>query len=173
MAAYTTREDAEKYAAVTRERSVTLSPSRPVADPPYGAAYMHRVEDESAASYRDRVRAALLGPTRTAPVPTDLARLAAEKAKARAARFESQLPGLLDEAPRGARDGFGRRQGSGWDAWLRALADVRERVVCGDIRAQHASTMLVAAYARWHVIMGTKRDACDAPVVDGAGMVIP
>lgn len=172
MSNYATREDLEAYGVLTLG-GVTLPPARPVADPPYGldldrigeTVYgVRRGEEESDKAYRLRCLASFYG-----PVPTvrswiaevaDAARVSPRaQAKARAARFEAQLPGLLDAAPKGARDGFGRRQGPGWDAWLRALADVREQVVCGAVAGQHAMTVLAMAYTRWAAITGVKADA--------------
>ena len=151
------------YGALTLG-GVTLPPVRPVADPPYGldldrigeTVYgVRRGEGESDKAYRDRPIAVLNGPVPMRSMDSS----PRAQAKARAARFETQLPGLLDAAPKGARDGFGRRQGAGWDAWLRALADVRERVVCGAVAGQHAMNVLAMAYTRWTVITGIKAEA--------------
>jgi hypothetical protein len=189
MAAYTTREDAEKYAEVTLG-GVTYSNGAHldrIAESVYG---IRRLEDESTEAYRARCRDALTGPVCQAPLfggwmeaVADVARIAAEaitrafdsspraQAKARADRFESQLPGLLDAAPRGARDGFGRRQGPGWDAWLRALADVREWVVANDGLGGHTATVLAASYRRWTALTGIEVEPYRG--TPGAGEVAP
>jgi hypothetical protein len=47
------------------------------------------------------------------------------------ANWEHHLPELLDNAPREFRDGFNRRQGPAWEAYLRALARLKEEMQFG------------------------------------------
>lgn len=47
------------------------------------------------------------------------------------ANWEHHLPELLDNAPREFRDGFNRRQGPAWEAYLRALAWLKEEMQFG------------------------------------------
>jgi hypothetical protein len=46
------------------------------------------------------------------------------------ATWEHHLPTLLDNAPREFRDGFNRRRGPAWEAYLVALAGVKEQIQC-------------------------------------------
>jgi len=46
------------------------------------------------------------------------------------ANWEHHLPALLDDAPREFRDGFNRRRGPAWEAYLVALAGVKEQIQC-------------------------------------------
>jgi len=46
------------------------------------------------------------------------------------ANWEQCLPLLLSSAPREFRDGFNRKQGEAWEAYLVALAGVKEQIQC-------------------------------------------
>ena len=71
------------------------------------------------------------------------------------ATWEHHLPTLLDNAPREFRDGFNRRQGPAWEAYLRGLAGVREEIQCRKLRGSPGVTEVVLmATTKAHIILG-------------------
>ena len=54
---------------------------------------------------------------------------------------------IIEAAPREARDGFGRKQGKAWDAFLVELAWLREGVTCG--RLVEPTTATLWAEVAW------------------------
>lgn len=60
------------------------------------------------------------------------------------ANWEQCLPLLLSSAPREFRDGFNRRQGKAWDAYLRGLAWVKEAIQLREIGAEARPGYVVA-----------------------------
>jgi len=62
---------------------------------------------------------------------------------------------LLSDAPREFRDGFNRRQGPAWEAYLRGLAGVREEIQCRKLRGSPGVTEVVLmATTKAHIILG-------------------
>jgi hypothetical protein len=70
------------------------------------------------------------------------------------ATWEHHLPTLLDNAPREFRDGFNRRQGPAWEAYLRGLAWVKEQMQCKRVAPHTVATAVVLATGKAHGAMG-------------------
>lgn len=146
---------------------VALPPSRPVTDPPCGldidrigeTVYgVRRGEEESDKAYRARCIAAFYGPVPTvrswiaevAEAARGMAEACAQAGRPRRPfreRWEPLLAAILEAAPREARDGFNRRQGKAWDAFLVELAWLREGVTCG--RLVEPATATLWAEVAW------------------------
>ncbi len=61
------------------------------------------------------------------------------------ANWERCLPLLLSSAPREFRDGFDRKQGEAWEAYLRGLAWVKEQIQCERVGVSNVREVIVMA----------------------------
>ena len=89
------------------------------------------------------------------------------------ANWERCLPRLLSNAPREFRDGFNRKQGPAWEAYLRGLAWVKERVQCERL-APTVREAIVMATENAHRAMGAEWVKANvrepsAPIAFGGG----
>ena len=64
------------------------------------------------------------------------------------------LPLLLANAPREFRDGFNRRQGPAWDAYLRGLAWVKEQIQTTPLYPPPVANAVAMATTEAHIILG-------------------
>ena len=103
-----------------------------------------RMEGEGADAYRARIRVVVNGPV---PPPYSW-RGDMPAPRPFRERWELLLAAILEAAPREARDGFNRRRGKAWDAFLVEVAGLREEATCGMVEPATAAHWAAAAWSR-------------------------